>query len=127
MKKVTEIQLSEACTDKHVQILECGGVHLEKGQTMLVLSSVAERMVKQYRGKLASGSEREVEKLGGGHYMVLGQKETTTLGTQKKAAKAATPAKVEQPAAEEGETSDRSMGTSDGKAKSKSKSKKKKG
>lgn len=116
MKKVVEISVAEVVKD-HVQILECGGVVLKPGDKLLVLASIAERMVKQYRGKLVAGAASEVEKLGGGHYQLIGDKAASKPAPKKEKAVA----QPEQPAAEEGQVSDRSMGDTDGAPKRKKK------
>ena len=113
--KATEISCSAACKGSPVVIMECAALSLGDGDIMLVQSSIVERMVKQYRGKLVAGKEVEVEKLKGGHYQLV-----QAANKSEASASAAT-----QKPASEGAVSDRSMGSSDGKPKSKKSTSKK--
>lgn len=117
--KATEIRCAAACKGSPVVVTECAALSLSDGDIMLVQSSIAERMVKQYRGKLVAGKEVEVEKLKGGHYQLIQAKNKSEAQDSARGSKAA----PKQAPASEGSTSDRSMGSSDGKPKSKSKKK----
>lgn len=125
MKKVTELSLSDACKEQHIPIHECGGVFLRHGDKLLVLSSIAARMVNQYRGRLVAGSESEVERLRGGHYQhnAAGNGDAPKAAPKKVEAKKEEAPVAEQKEAEEGQVSDRSMGDQEGKPKRKAKKK----
>lgn len=126
---VTEIRVSGAHRGGSVQIMECGGVHLGPGDCMLVMASIAKRMVAQYRGKLVQGSDLEVEKLKGGHYQVITQNSIAQAAKAPEPAPESTEAvdpyhgmgQAEQAPAEVNQPSDRSMGDNTGKPKRKRK------
>ena len=120
--KATEIRCAAACKGSPVVVMECASLSIGDGDIMLVQSSIAERMVKQYRGKLVAGKEVEVERLSGGHYQLVQAKNKSEAQASARGSKAAS----KQAPASEGQVSDRSMGDQDGKPKSKKKTSKKK-
>lgn len=102
MQKATELKVGST-GGSSVMLAECGGVQLTAGERILVLASVADRMVLQYKPRLVKVADREVEKLRNGHYQLLGKEHTTAKPAAKAEPKAET---KEQPPAE-----DKSMGT----------------
>lgn len=52
-----------------IMVMELGGIMLKDGQSVLVEDKIADRIAKKYRMEL--GDEREVSRLGSGHYEIV--------------------------------------------------------
>jgi hypothetical protein len=76
-------------------LAECGGAYLNNGQLLWVKANIADRMVKQYRPLLVNVSEKEVEKLKGGHYEIRSNTEVEDKDPPKKKQAEATEQTVE--------------------------------
>jgi len=69
MIKVSELKASNL-KGSSIQILECGAIMLQEGQTLLVPETIAPRLLLQYKGRLLESRKYEKERLNCGHYEV---------------------------------------------------------